>query len=559
VVGLLYIALAPPAAEAQLPGAEPPSQILPPLPRPYQPEVQVAPRFRVFVRRIDVAGSTVFTPQELARITAPYLNRQLTAQDLEALRVELTRLYVDRGFVNSGVILPDQDVVDGVVTYNVIEGGASVEITGNRWFRTGYLKRRLDPGTPLNVNDLQRQIQLLLEDPRIRRLSADLKPGIRPGASVLDLRVEDQQPFRFQLDIDNYQHPSVGSVRGIVTAENVNLTGWGDVLTLRYGYAEGLQPLLDFRYAVPVTARDTTVSFQYRRNAYTVIEEPFSELDIESTSQIYTLGIRQPIYRTQRAQVALELVGERLSLETTLLGMPFTLVPGARDGESVDTAIRTAQEFIYRTQNQVLALRSRFSVGINALGATVHSDQNIPDGKFFAWLGQAQLVSRLPFLDSQIILRTDVQLTPDPLLLLEQVGVGGRYSVRGYRENFLVRDNAFLASAEIRVPVVRNVAVADYLELAPFYDYGRGWNALGDAPRSINSIDSVGMGLRWALTIPAGPVSVKPQFEIYFGWRLRPVRIVGEPDKFQDVIVERDWKGEKGKAGLHFQFLLSVF
>jgi hemolysin activation/secretion protein len=139
------------------------------------------------------------------------------------------------------------------------------------------------------------------------------------------------------------------------------------------------------------------------------------------------------------------------------------------------------------------------------------------------------------------------------------VGVGGRYSVRGYRENFLVRDNAFLASAEIRVPVVRNVAVADYLELAPFYDYGRGWNALGDAPRSINSIDSVGMGLRWALTIPAGPVSVKPQFEIYFGWRLRPVRIVGEPDKFQDVIVERDWKGEKGKAGLHFQFLLSVF
>jgi hemolysin activation/secretion protein len=116
---------------------------------------------------------------------------------------------------------------------------------------------------------------------------------------VLDVQVEDRQPFRLLLDFNNYQAPSVGAENGIVTVEDVNLTGWGDVLTLRYGRSEGLNPLLDFRYALPVTKWDTTLSFQYRKNAFTVIDEQFADLDIDETSEIYTLGLRQPVYRTR--------------------------------------------------------------------------------------------------------------------------------------------------------------------------------------------------------------------------------------------------------------------
>src|SRR5207237_6404938 len=51
------------------------------------------------------------------------------------------------------------------------------------------------------------------------------------------------------------------------------------------------------------------------------------------------------------------------------------------------TAIRATQEWIHRTQAQVLAVRSRFSLGVEALGATLNHD-GIPDSRFFAWLGQ---------------------------------------------------------------------------------------------------------------------------------------------------------------------------
>jgi hemolysin activation/secretion protein len=389
----------------------------------------------------------------------------------------------------------------------------------------------------------------MLEDPRIERLNASLRPGVRRGDAVLDVRTEERLPFRLFLDVNNYQSPSVGAERGIVTLQHQSLTGNGDVLTLSYGRSDGLDPLLDFRYALPITARDTIVSFGYRRNDFAVIEPPFDVLDIESDSEIFTLGVRHPVYRTPATLVALEVIGERLSHETTLLGEPFSLSPGAVNGESVVTALRFAQEFVHRTRTQVFAARSRFSVGIDALGSTIHGDREIPDSRFFAWLGQLQWVRRLTFLDgiglgdTQVIARADLQVADDPLMTLEQVAIGGRYSVRGYRENTLLRDNAFLGSVELRIPVVRNVPWADVLELAPFVDYGRGWNTRPPTGKPLD-ISGAGIGLRWARTFRV-PITWRPQFEVYWGHPFRNIDTGSDHDLQDD--------------GIHFQFLLAVF
>lgn len=524
----------------------PPGQVLPPIPPAPPRELEPLPRVRVFAREIRVVGSTIFSAEELAKVTASYVNREVTTEDLEALRLTLTRLYVDRGYISSGAILPDQDVREGVITYRIIEGRLTdIEVEGNRWFRSSYLTKRfaLDAGPPLNANALQERLQLSLADPRIQRLNAELKPGLQPGEAVLTVRVEERLPYKLFLDVNNYQPPSIGAERGIATLEHQNLTGNGDILTLRYGKSEGVDPLLDFKYALPVTARDTTASFEYRRNTFTVIEEPFDELDIESKSEIFTLGLRQPVYRTPNTEVALELIGERLSQRTFLLGEPFSLSPGAQNGESVVTAFRTAQEFVHRSQDQVIAGRSRFSLGVDLLGATINDENNVPDGRFFAWLGQFQWVRRFaPLLDTLLIFRSDLQLTPDTLLTLEQVPIGGRYSVRGYRENTLVRDNAFLTSLEARVPIIRDTAWADFVQLAPFVDYGRGWNTKQPTEKP-GDLPSVGIGLRWALSLQ-WPFPVRPQLEVYWGHPLRNIETSGKD--LQD-------------KGLHFQFVIAAF
>jgi hemolysin activation/secretion protein len=530
-----------------------PGPVLPPIVPPPIVEPRVPfPAVRVHVREIRVEGSTVFSSAELAKVTARYVNRELSAEDLEALRRELTLLYVNSGYVNSGAILPDQAVADGVVKYEIVEGRLTdIDVDGNRWFRSRYFRARLGRAArpPLDVNRLQRELQVLLEDPRLRRLSAEVKPGVRPGEALLDLMVEEEFPLKLWLDVNNYQAPSVGAERGILTLEHQNLTGNGDIITLRFGKSSGLDPLLDFRYAIPVTPVDTSVSFQYRKNTFAVVEEPFSELDIENESEIFTVGVRQPLYRTSATELALELIGERLSNNTTLFGEPFSLEPGARNGETIVAAARAALQIVHRSQNQVIAARSRFSVGVDALGSTVH-ERGLPDSRFFAWLGQFQWVRRLaiselPQLsDTQLILRSDVQLADDALLTLEQIAVGGRYSVRGYRENTMVRDNAVLASLEARVPIVQNQPWADYVQLAPFFDYGRAWQSKGRTgePRYISS---VGIGLRWALSL-RGAVPVRPSFEVYWGHALQDVETAATRRDIQD-------------EGVHFQFVLGLF
>jgi hemolysin activation/secretion protein len=494
------------------------------------------------VREIRVLGSTVFSPAEFTKLTAPYEGRTVTQDDLEALRLALTFLYVNKGHINSGAILPDQNLADGVLTYQIIEGTLTrIDVEGNEWFRPGYLERRLalGAGTPLNVNTLQERFQYLLEDQRIRRLNADLTPGLRPGEAFLKVRMEERNPFRAWVDVNNYQSPSVGAERLLLNAEHQNLTGNGDILRFQYGRSDGLDPLVDVKYSLPVSAQDTMLSLQYRKNNFAVVEAPFDQLEIRSKSEVYGLFLRHPIYRTLMDEVALEAIVERLSNKTFLLGEPFTLSPGAQDGESVVSALRFAQEAIRRTPDQVIAFRSRFSLGVDALGATVNDGIGQPSAKFFAWLGQFQWVRRLPFLDSQYVFRADTQLASDPLFALEQFAVGGRYTVRGYRENTIVRDNALVLSMETRVPLVRNARWSDQLQLISFLDYGKGWSAFdrGDDPRYISS---VGLGFRWIASISA---SLRTALELYWGYPFRDLQFNG--NDLQD-------------KGIHFQFSVGM-
>jgi hemolysin activation/secretion protein len=344
-----------------------------------------------------------------------------------------------------------------------------------------------------------------------------------------------------------------------VVLEHRNVTGNGDVFTGQYGRSRGLNPLLDFKYSFPITARDTTLSYQYRKNTFSVVEAPFETFDFNSKSDVYTLSVRHPVYRTLNNQFVLEFTGERLSNKTTIAGVKASFEPGAQDGRTAVAALRPALEWVYKSQNQVIAARSRFSFGIDALDATVNPN-GLPDGKFFAWLGQFQWVRRLGVLDTYLIFRTDVQLANDPLLSLEQISVGGRYSVRGYRENTMLRDRALITSLETRLPLMplmqRFLGVdlsaygLQYLELAPFYDFGRGWNKEQNTPKP-QDISSVGVGLRWGLTvIPSGPhffgwlPPLRPQFEVYWGHRLR--KVFNPRDSLQD-------------NGVHMQFILGIF
>ena len=110
---------------------------------------------------------------------------------------------------------------------------------------------------------------------------------------------------------------------------------------------------------------------------------------------------------------------------------------------------------------------------------------------------------------------------------MEKFSVGGMYSVRGYRENQLVRDNAVVSSLELRIPIIYNKQREAIVQFAPFIDSGWSWNTKEETPPPTN-IYSLGAGIRWA-------IAKKANFVLYYGHGLRKVE---NPDHdLQDVSI----------------------
>lgn len=483
----------------------PPSDLIePPSIGPGSTEPGVEIPDQIQVERFEVIGSTVYDEAELQAITAPYTGRPITFTELLEVRSAITQRYIDDGYITSGAFIPAGQVIDdGVVTIQVIEGElAEINVEGLSHLRPSYVRSRIRvaAGSPLNVNDLLEGLQLLQLDPLIENLSVELAAGTRTGESILNVEVVPASTFDVIGTLDNGRSPSVGSFRQRLQVREANVFGIGDGFGAGYSRTNG-SSTWDFDYTVPFNPRNGTLGFLYSATNSEVIDENFDVLNIESESETWELSVRQPIYQTPTEEFALGLIFSNRFSKTTFQPdgfpneEPFPIVGANDEGETRLSALRFTQEWTRRGSVQVLALRSQFSLGTDWFNASVNNDGD-PDSRFFAWQGQAQWV-RLLGEDTLLLSRLNAQLATDQLLSLEQFGVGGQGSVRGYRQDQLLVDNGVFASVELRYPVARIPEWDSLIQVAPFVDYGIGWNNGARQDPSPNGLWSVGLGVLW--------------------------------------------------------------
>lgn len=474
----------------------PPDQLLPGL-TPPTPEPPENVSDTIQIKQIEIVGSTVFRPQDFAEITRKYVDRRISFAELLQIRTEITELYIKQGYVTSAAVLPPQVLTGGTVKIQIIEGAiASIDVIGTRRLNPAYIRSRIGlvAQKPLNVNRLLEGLRLLQLDPLIASISADLQAGTRPGTSVLQITIAEAKTLTLSPLLDNSRSPSVGSFRRQLEVSQANLLGLGDGLRASYTNTDGSNGI-DLSYIVPFNARNGTLRLAYGSTRSRVIEEPFDILEIQARSRYYELTLRQPIVQRPTNELAIGLTFSRQESQTELgidnIG-PFPLSPGADEqGRTRVSALRFFQEYVQRSDRQVFAARSQFSLGLNFLNSTIN--EQAPDSRFFAWRGQAQW-TRLLARDSLFLVRGDMQLADRTLVPLEQIGVGGQETVRGYRQDALLTDNGFLFSTELRLPIFR--PRNGLVQLTPFVDLGTGWNRSGDNPEK-NTLVGAGLGLLW--------------------------------------------------------------
>ncbi|HEY9651394.1 MAG TPA: ShlB/FhaC/HecB family hemolysin secretion/activation protein, partial [Coleofasciculaceae cyanobacterium] len=420
--------------------------------------------------------------------------------------------------------LPSQDLTDGVVQIQVVEGTIEkIEIQGLQRLREAYVRDRILAATqaPVNLRRLEEALQLLQLNPLITPVQAELSTGTSPGLSLLKLKVTEAQPWAVAVSVDNQESPSVGELGGTLSVSHNDLLGFGDRFSSNYSISEGFNSY-DLSYEFPVNSRDGTLNFSYSQSNSEIIEQPFSALDINAEAHTISLGFRQPIVRTPTTEFALAWAVDLRESQTFLLDdIPFSFTLGPEEGTSKITAFRFTQDWTNRSTTKVFAVRSQFTFGLDALGATIN-DTGI-DGRFISWLGQFQWVQTLGR-DAILITRVGTQLSLDSLLPLEQFSIGGIDTVRGYRQNQRVGDNGVIGSMELRFTVLREADGIGTLELTPFFDVGTVWNNQGDNLNS-NTLASIGLGLRW---------QPKPDFSANLNWGIPLIEISNPGKSLQD-------------------------
>ena len=447
------------------------------------------------IKELKIEGNTILA-EEIEGLANSYLHQAIEERKLKELTDQITQLYVKQGYYTSGAFLTEQEISSGKIAIQVVEGELEqIEIEGLQRLKPNYINSRLQRASrvPFNIYQLEEALQSLQTDPLIERVQARLVGGTTAYTSVLLLEIEEARIFNSRIAINNSSPPNIGEIRGVVTLTSQNLLGLRDLALIQYDLTEGLSTY-NLTYTVPLNLQGTTISVDYQDGDTQIIREPFDDLAIRSQADTLSFKLVQPIVRSATTEFVVGL-GLDLSESKTFIfdDRPYSFTDGPQDGRSKLAIIRLSSDWLKRSEQNVLSLRSRFSLGVDLFDATVN--KNAPDTRFFSWLGQIQWAKALnQEQDIILITRLAAQLASDSLLPFEQFNLGGASTVRGYRYNRLLGDNGFASTVELAFTVVNEPESWGILKLVPFVDVGAVWNNEGG---NFESLASVGLGFDW--------------------------------------------------------------
>ncbi len=446
----------------------------------------------ITIKDIKIVGNSIFSDRELKSILGGE-DKPLSFSDLLTLRLTITDYYVAAGYISSGAYLPPQKPTGNEVTINVVEGEVTkIEILNQTFTDRDYLLERIPIQNKIfNINLLKKYLEQLQNKPFIEKISAELT-STDSGQLNLALKIIEKPRLSRQFSFSNAYAPGVGSYGGNARF-GLDVFGYGDRAILSFAKTEGLERI-SLDYSIPVNKYDTNLLVGYTNARSELIEDDIAPLDITGDFQSYQIGLNQSFKLQTNSQLDLGLSFKLIDSETFVLDdFSFAFVEGLDNGNSHVSELSFQQNYSTRSNNSSLLLSSQFDIGIDVFNPTI-SEQG-RDSLYWNWLLKAENLRKL---SSKLNLYSQfaLQLTPDQLLPVSQISLGGTGSVRGYQQNFTLGDNGFFLSTEVQYSIQINQN--SQIKLLTFVEGGKVWNNNLEQD-GLNDLLSIGLGIEYSL------------------------------------------------------------
>jgi len=279
-----------------------------PLPIPAAPPpALVAPGgVTVTLKQVAINGNTLIPQEELLGVLGPVVGQTFDFAGLSALAEKLSAYYRAAGYPFARAYLPQQDLQQGVLRIEVLEGRYGKVTTHGDPGLSPAAQRflsSLQPSSVIQSGQLERVTLILDDQPGIRSI-----PVVRPGQEVGtgDLAIEVQRDHRYagEIGLDNNGTRYTGRNRAHVSLDVDSPFTLGDQLSLQGMYTNESMWFGSASYALPLGASGLRGRISYTRSYY-ALADSFAALNANGTADVSSAGLSYPLVRSQRRNITL--------------------------------------------------------------------------------------------------------------------------------------------------------------------------------------------------------------------------------------------------------------
>lgn len=436
------------------------------------------------LKKIVTDPSAVLTDAELDAIIKPYEGQQVKLSDIYDIVEKINALYNEKGYVTCRAFLPPQTITEGTVKLLLVEGRTgTATVSGNKYTKAKYITNRLHlaPGEIANVKQLNKDL-LLFNATNPTQLRIMMKAGAEPGTTDYEITAYEPKRDTWTVFEDNAGSYTSGEYRTGLFFNTKSLSGNCDALSLGTVYSQGTKAA-NAMYSRSLGRSGTKMNLLYSTNAVKVVKGGFEDM-IKGHANSYAIGFVQPVLvnETTRSEVSLDY--NRQNSKTDWLTPRINMVDDKVQDVTLGYSLTNygASHVFYQKHSYVR--------GYSKQEADMGTGSE-PSNKHFGFYKFNGMYQKLYQAGQMWNLRADAQWSgSDGMVSSRQFYMGGMYSVRGYKENFLGGDSGFTFSAEYAVPVINKNTSA-----FTFFDYGHVYGN-GQSDDQHHILSSVGLGLR---------------------------------------------------------------
>lgn len=464
---------------------------------PLIPPGEVEEPLRFVLGGVAVEGATAFAAADFAPAYRDFLNKDVGAAEVELMLKRITGLYRENGYFLSTAVARPQDVGDGILRIQIIEGYVENVVFQSegrdrpgprRYFRNVVNER------PLTLATVERAVLLLNDEPGIEA-TASMRPlAVAPGAYELIVEIDDSFADG-SFFLNNWGTRAVGPLQAWLSGGlNAPLGLDGRVQAGVFTVPNQPKELLygELAYIQPIGASGTYASLT---GALARIEEGDGSA-VDSTSGRLTLRTWHPLIRSQRENLWLNGAFEYFNLDEDMAG----------EATAQDRLRVLRAGFNYWRADGLGGnsfLVGEISQGLPVLGASSSNSAELTTFKGRSDFTKVSLqASREQGVSDDVGLQLSLsgQKSFDRLLSSEQFSYGGSQFGRAYDFAEISGDDGLAAGVELRFGRSVKRSWLEAFQLFANCDVGVVWNDYPGAGTVRDSLAAVGGGVR--LTFP---------------------------------------------------------